>query len=233
MKKFYAFAAAAFMALAANAQNGQPLYVVGSGAGLDWTPESPGEFVYSDGNYTLDVADLTQFKISTAMGDWDEFNTGVYGCKYGDQPGVAVTLEAGNDDNITTPWKGDYTITVAGDLSTITLTTTTPKPSEDTITPVFLRGDMNSWGAPEEWQMEGVSKTLYKFVCAEDQIINVGYSFKFADADWNAINVGGADEEVLLDVETLVFNGGNPTNLSLAEDWNGVCWLNLDVDGVA
>ncbi|MDE6027421.1 MAG: hypothetical protein K2G23_05080, partial [Muribaculaceae bacterium] len=182
MKKLYAFAAAAFMALAANAQNGEPLYVVGSGAGLDWTPESPAEFVYSGGNYTLDVADLTQFKISTVSGTWDDFNSGVYGCDYGNEPGVAVTLEAGYDDNIIAPWKGDYTITVAADLSTITLTTSTPKPGDDVIIPVFLRGDMNSWGAPAEGQLEGLSQTLYKFVCAEDQAISEGETFKFADA---------------------------------------------------
>lgn len=46
MKKFNAFAAVAFLTLAANAQNGSALYLVGSGTDLAWAPESPAEFVY-------------------------------------------------------------------------------------------------------------------------------------------------------------------------------------------
>lgn len=233
MKKFYALAAAAMMALAANAQNGAPLYATGAGGFVngEWSAANPDEFVYADGVYTMEVTNLTQLKISTVVdpesgnGGWDGFNSGVYGCNYGDTPGVAVTLEAGYTENIATPWKGDYTITVAGDLSTVTLSTETPAPTGPVL--VYLRGDMNGWGSPAEWAMTQLSETLYKFTCADDQLIAAGDAFKFADSDWNAINCGGDGNDIDLDVETEVFNGGNPANIKLAEEWDGVVYLDL------
>ncbi|MDE5791431.1 MAG: hypothetical protein K2H96_09425 [Muribaculaceae bacterium] len=234
MKKFYAFAATALMALAANAQNGKPLYATGNGEGLGWTPETPAEFVYANGKYTLEVKQLSQLKISTVSGSWDDFNSGVYGCDYGDKPGVAVPLQAGYWDNINTPWKADYTVTVAGDLSTITLTTASSKPVGPT--PIYLRGLMNNWGASEEWEMTPVTEgKIYKFVCSDDQSISAGETFKIADEDWAKYNIGGTATgiEMNLNEEYEVVNGGNPADMLLAEDWNGICWLNLDLDGKA
>ena len=45
MKKLYSVAAIAALALSANAQ----IYIVGSGVGLDWTPETPMEVALTDG----------------------------------------------------------------------------------------------------------------------------------------------------------------------------------------
>ena len=47
MKKLYSVAAIAALALSANAQ----IYIVGSGVGLDWTPETPMEVALTDGNF--------------------------------------------------------------------------------------------------------------------------------------------------------------------------------------
>ncbi len=234
MKKFYAFAAAAMVALGAFAQDGAPLYATGAG-GFDngeWNPKNPDQFEYADGVYTLEIPNLTQLKISTVAGGesgWDGFNTGVLGCSYGDEPGVAVALEAGYDANIAAPWKGDYKITVAGDLSTITLSTDTPKPEGDT--PIYLRGDMNGWGATAEWQFVKVGVDSYKFEFAEGQQIAFGESFKIADADWNEINAGGDGSSIPLDFEYEVFNGGNPANMTLEEECNGVIWFRLNYEG--
>ncbi|MBD5290412.1 MAG: hypothetical protein HDS26_06990 [Bacteroides sp.] len=237
MKKFYAFAAAALMSAAAFAQDGAPLYITGANipdSTGEWNAEAPEQFEYVDGQYVFEGVNLTQFKISTACGDWDTFNAGCYGCSYGKEPGVAVALEAGNDSNISTPWKGDYKIVVAGDLSTITMTTDTPQPAEGP-TAVYVRGDMNGWGAEAEWQFEALNDQVYKFVMAEGQVISLGETFKFADADWNEINVGGDGNPLLIDFPNVVFNGGNPANFSLEEEFNGVIWLGLGVgeDGVS
>ena len=70
MKKFYAFAAAAIATVSMNAQ----LYVVGAGQGLAWEPATPFVVELADGAYTFEVKDLTQLKISTAMGSWEDFN---------------------------------------------------------------------------------------------------------------------------------------------------------------
>lgn len=78
MKKFYAIAAAAMMAVSVNAQNGAPLYATGAGnfAGGEWSPENASEFTYADGKYTLEITNLSKLKISTVKGDWGTFNGG-------------------------------------------------------------------------------------------------------------------------------------------------------------
>ena len=140
MNKFYAIAAAALMAASAYAQDGAPLYVTGGaideseGAvspwGIsNWNAEDPAELTFAEGKYTGEFKGITMFKISTAKGDWDAFNAGAYGCKYGKEPGKAVELEAGYTENIVCPWPGDYRIEVSGDLKTCLLYTS-PSPRD-------------------------------------------------------------------------------------------------------
>lgn len=138
MKKLYSVAAIAALALSANAQ----IYILGSGVGLDWTPETPMEVALTDGNYTFAVENLNQFKVSTTKGtSWDDYNVGALTCELTEENlGTPVELVAG-DANIGTPWVGNYTITVSGDLKTLTATTTTPKP--EGFTKIYLRGGMN------------------------------------------------------------------------------------------
>ena len=175
MKKFYIFAFFAIMALAANAQNGAPLYITGQSAGVEaggftkiWDVETPDQFTYEDGVYKIHVNGLSSFTISTACGDWNTWQTegNCYTAQYGDVPGVAAPLTLGTN-NIFTPWLGDYDVVVAGDLSSITLTTDTPKPEVK----VYLRGGMNSWAANDEWAFTAVSDNVYKFVCGDDQTV--------------------------------------------------------------
>ena len=231
MKKFYAFAAVAVMALAANAQNGAPLYITGQSAGAeaggfanDWNTETPDQFTYEDGVYKIHVNGLSSFTIATAYGDWATWQTegNCYTADYGDVPGVAASLTLGKA-NILTPWQGDYDVVVAGDLSTITLTTDTPKPE----TKIYLRGDMNGWGSEDAWALTAVDEKVYKFVCADDQKVLAGESFKIADAGWAKINYGSDGETVLMEVETLLYFNATG-NITLEEDWNGVCWFFLD-----
>lgn len=246
MKKFYALALAAAAALTVNAQNGAPLYATGAGTGFPavWAPGNPAEFVYADGVYTLDLTNASSFKISTAKDGedvaaaWDGFNTGIL---VPERPyeevdlGKPVVLVAGDKDspNIQTPWEGDYKIVVAGDLSTITMTTTTPKPTG--FAKVYFRGDMNNWGNDEGdldgWEFKTEDGIVYTFVCAEGQSIPADTSFKIADGSWNKINLGGyaeggSNEPMELDTDYQLAQGGND-NLSLAEEWEGSCVVNL------
>lgn len=186
MKKFYAFAAAAVAALSMNAQT---LYVCGAGQGLAWDPSAPLEVALAGDAYTFDVDDLVQFKISTAMGTWNDFNAAAVCCAdmTKDMLGQPQALSAG-DGNIGTPWMGNYHIVVASDLSTITMTTTTPEPAG--ATPVYLRGDMNGWAVSEEWQMKSTDGVTYTFVCEGATAIEAGTKFKIADAGWGNINYG-------------------------------------------
>lgn len=230
MKKIYAFAAAAFMALAANAQNGAPLYITGQ-AGPDddcgfvngnWNATTPDEFTYADGVYKIHVKSLSAFTISKACGSWDELQAeGMpLTCEYGKEPGVEKPLVAGQA-NILTPWQGDWDLVVAGDLSTICMTTTTPQPPLE----VFLRGGMNGWGTPEEWKMTvSHDNQVLNFVCGADQFIAAGEEFKVGDAGWAQINYGGNGEALLLDVETDIFYNAS-ANLKLEEEWDGAVWV--------
>ena len=237
MKKFYALAAAAVVALAANAQNGAPLYITGQSAGAeaggfanDWNVETPDQFTFEDGVYKIHVNGLSSFTISPVIdGTWDGWKANSLTANYGDVPGVAVALVAGGD-NILCPWQGDYDVVVAGDLSTITLTTDTPQPEVK----VYLRGDMNGWlnegindELGESWRLQNVDGNIWKFECNDDQKVLVGESFKIADAGWAKYNYGSDGEAILMEVETsLFFNALG--NITFEEDWNGVCWVIFD-----
>lgn len=234
MKKFYAFAAAAFMAVSAFAQDGAPLYATGAGPAFEpaWDPANAVEFTYANGVYTLELEGLTQFKISTANGTWDDFNAGALayeGAPDAIELDKAIALQA-SDQNIVTPGSGDYTVTVAGDLSTITIVA---KGEIDTSFPaVYVRGDMNGWNAEEAWEMT-VLVPEKVFSLKVPTAIAAGDGFKFADADWNKVNVGGDGEAIMVDTETEVYNGGNPANIMLEEEFEGTIYLTLDLEGAA
>lgn len=219
MKKFYALAAAAIATVSMNAQ----LYVVGNGEGLGWDPESPLEVEAKEGSYKFTVNALVELKMSDAKGDWDTFNAGARFANVSpDQVGTPVDLEINGATNFTMPWKGDWTIVVPTDLTTVTLTTTTPQPSGDEAPEVYVRGDMNSWGADPAWKFsaqknqEGV--WAFTFVCSGDTKILAEVGFKIADADWGAYNYGTAAVEFDTEIEW-VHNGDNA---KLAEDFEGV-----------
>lgn len=251
MKKFYAFAAVAIMALAANAQNGAPLYITGDSEAFGpskWNPDEPAMFEYVDGVYTFEIASLTQFKISTKCGpgideegnpidswtNYDSAGIGFAGSKEDGQLAdtdldVPLTLVPWGS-NVMCPWEGDYTIVVAGDLSTMTVTTTTPKPADYGQAPkVYLRGGfVDGWAAVPEWEMECVDKDnmIYKYVMAEDQMIEAGTTFKVADDHWGAINYTTDDKNMYSEVAyPVIFNSGD---MAAAEDITGVIWIKCD-----
>lgn len=242
MKKIYALAAVACMAFAANAQNGAPLYATGEGdfTGGKWVPATPDVFEYANGVYTLKVDNLMQFKISTAAGDWDSFNAGAYDCGeegYGNEVGVARPLYANsNAENIECPWKGNYTITVAGDLSTVTLNTDTPNPGKVTL---YMMGDMNDWAPADAWKLNDVEghDNMWNLTCSDEMFVKAGDGFKISTDGWAKYNIGvnredGIDQ-VFLEVPTGLVNyaeNGGPGNIILGEEWNGIVWLKLESD---
>lgn len=249
MKKIYALAAVACMAFAANAQNGAPLYATGAGdfVGGEWAPASPDEFTYADGVYTLQVTNLVQLKVSTAKseetGNWDLFNAGAYDCGtdgYGDEQGVARPLFANpNASNIVCPWKGDYTVTVAGDLSTITLSTNTPNPNPGNKVTLYMMGDMNGWAPADAWKLNDVEghDNMWNLTCSDEMVVKAGEGFKISTDGWTKFNIGVNPEDgidqVFLEVPTGLANytdTGGPSNIILGEEWNGIVWLKLESD---
>lgn len=240
MKKIYALVAAAFVAMAANAQDGAPLYITGQSAAAedggfakmwDVTAEGATPMKYADGVYSVHVNGLSSFTISTvANGSWDDWKAAAFTCKYGDVPGKAVELVSGGD-NILCPWLGEYDVVVSGDLKTITLTTNTPQPPLE----VFLRGDMNNWlndGATDteegkKWMFSTTDNKIFKLVLGEGMAIMPGETFKIADAGWAKFNYGSDGETLAYDVEIPVFFNATE-NLSFAEadgEFTGVCYF--------
>lgn len=197
MKKFYTLVAAAAVAMSASAQ----LYLCGAGEGLDWEPATPMEVsAGADGNYTMTIKNLSQFKISTVKGTWDEFNAAaLWADPKEDNLGQEIDLVAG-DGNILMPWPGDYTVVVNADRTKAKFTTTTPKP----VGPkkVYLRGSMNNWGNDPEslaqFEMQSEDGVTYWIHCTGDTKIPAGSEFKIADGDWGSVNYG-ADAEIVPD----------------------------------
>ncbi len=189
MKKFLLSLAAVACACAINAQNGAPLYCTGDFAASNWTPETPVEFAWDGTNYTYSFDEVSMFKISTTMGSWDEFNEGVYTLSiFPDEAGTFNLEAVVGGGNITLPWKGQWDAVVAGDLSTITLTTTTENPNAGSYASIYIRGGMNGWGTDPDWEMETADGKIYTYTTKEDNLIETGVEFKFADENWGKYN---------------------------------------------
>lgn len=195
-----ALAACAFMS---NAQDGAPLYITGDFAASNWDAAAPAEFTYADGQYTYSIEEVSMFKISSTSGDWDTFNAGCLQLAENPTDVGTFALVAG-DQNIVMPWKGQWTLTVAGDLSTITIATTTAKPEGPTA--IYLRGDMNGWGVEEAWQFESADGNTYTL---NNVAIGAGVGFKVADADWSKVNYGSAVPLLIDEPTVLDYNGAN------------------------
>lgn len=219
MKKLYALAAACVVAASASAQ----LYVTGPGESFPsnaWDAVNP-MVVNADanGNYTFTAPNLTQLKMSKTKGDWDAFNGGALYCSVdASQLGQPIALVNGNG-NILTPWPGDYTITVSGDYSTATFTTTTPKPVEKID--IYVRGNMNGWGASDDWKFQTDDYIHYSLTCK----IAAGEMFKIADANWSRVNYGG---EAAYGTYSWWYNGSDS---KFSSDFEGTISFTLDNPG--
>lgn len=191
------------------------LYVVGAGDGLAWDPANPKAVELVDNAFSFDVKNLTQFKISTVKGTWNAFNAAAKCATINEADlGTPVTLSP-SDGNIGAPYKGDYHIVVAGDLSTITMTSSTAAPDPDAAKVFYLRGGMNGWVGNDTWKFTQKEGKTYTLTCA----IPKGTEFKIGDADWNFINYGGGGQ---VDVESSKKWFYNDKNAIMAEDFDGI-----------
>lgn len=131
-----------------------PLYIVGNSDAIgNWDPAKAVEFTNTGKNYTITLnAPATEFKISTGKGeisgDWTAFDAGNLTTNDAITNGGTINLIAQHSySNFVLPWAGVWNITVSGDLSTLTATTTTPKP----LPPLYIVGNTAELGA---WNTE-------------------------------------------------------------------------------
>lgn len=84
-------------------------------------------------------------------------------------------------------------------------------------TTVYVRGDMNGWGATDDWAMSFVANGVYSLTMQVPmpEEGKDGHSFKFADADWVSPNLG-CDSVELADGSIDLGTNGN-CQLSVTE----------------
>ncbi len=232
MKKLFTLAMASATALAINAQ----VYLVGnydlSDLQASWSPENALAFTRTaQGDWSITL-NIQTFKISTAGGSgWMDFND--YALTVSDpviskrQIGKALKLQPLYDDiNFDLPWRGDWTIKVSSDYSTITLTTTTPDPT--TITDAYVLGTMNEWKAADLWKMTTHDGVTYTFVCSGETAIESGTEFKIGSENWTGINYSVGGEIIANSAPyTVVYNMIPPTNMWFYERFVGTIKLVL------
>lgn len=175
-------------------------YAVGGFQG--WNVESPAEFTFADGVYTLVAEKASTMKISTLKGDWDSFNSAT----------IAPAEEEGKfvvkaDYEFVLDYEATWTVTINPTNQTINFATEDERPQVD----IYVRGGMNGWGAEDAWKLtttDGVIYTLAGVSIASD------VQFKIADASWGTINYGANEAVTPNTVVALLYNGGN---ISLTE----------------
>lgn len=92
---------------------------------------------------------------------------------------------------------------------------------------IYLRGAMNGWGSPAEWQFEQ-DKDDNTWIL-KNVSVKAGEEFKVADSAWGPLNLGadGAVKTVSVGEKTILFGGNNPQNLKLDKDFKGDVKLSL------
>lgn len=92
---------------------------------------------------------------------------------------------------------------------------------------IYLRGAMNAWGSPAEWQFEQ-DKDDNTWIL-KNVSVKAGEEFKVADSAWGPLNLGadGAVKTVSVGEKTILFGGNNPQNLKLDKDFKGDVKLSL------
>lgn len=116
-----------------------------------------------------------------------------------------VTVDPTKDTYLCATWDG---VTVIDDPENYTGWVDPNRPS---FTPsgIFVRGEINSWGSPEDWEFSKESDTTY--VIYDKTLSGM---FKVADANWSsACNYGSNGSNVMVD-EPYTLVSGTDTNIS-------------------
>ena len=168
-----------------------PLYITGANVGGNWDPANAAEFTFDGENYTFTLTEATtEFKISTSKGSWDEFNAGNLAADAAITNGGTVKLSVNKDgQNIVLPWAGVWTITVAGDLSTLTATTETPRPDNFPAT-IYMVGHDNAWDPANPLEIKG-QYGVYTMEGVE--FTNAEFKISTSKGSWDNFNANSYD----------------------------------------
>ena len=173
MKHIFTLMASAAMCLSASAAV-DALYIAGpAGTEINGTPLPNWDIVNTvkvepnRGNFVLEIKNyISAIAVSDkAMesADWGFWNTGLWACSAAAElteadMGKEFPLEGPGAGNLALPWKGDWTVTISGDLKTVKFNTTTPKPKDT----VHLLGDgIIGWSPSDKYAFEQEGSSPY------------------------------------------------------------------------
>lgn len=169
----------------------------------NWNVETPAEFTFADGVYTLVAEKASTMKISTAAGNWDDFNAATIAPAGDANADGSIPFEVKENYEFVLDYEATWTATIDPAKQTISFTTKDEKPE----TVIYVIGSMtDEWKVQEEWKLTTTDGNLYTLANVN---ISKDDEFKIADANWGSVNYG-ADEAVAPNTAvTLVYNGGN------------------------
>ena len=136
-------------------------------------------------------ADTHSFKIASS--NWSTVNLGANSADELVTEGAVMSLLSGSSDNFSMTFAeaGDYTFYV--DVSDLAVPTMAVYKAEMYAgTAIFVRGDMNGWGAVNELAYLGNS--TYQ---VEIDLNAETYGLKVASADWSTVDLGGNGDNIV------------------------------------
>lgn len=236
---------------AAPVPTGKVLYLIGQPQGWSidsdamWIQEtSEGSNIY-EGTLAIPSGQF-QLRFYSALGDWESNSIGAgpsdgnveISFTDGMYEGPVYVTDGdvlGKDNWQDTSWEGGY-VQFTIDLNDYTITMKVvdgpalPEPEPDqNAGAIYLRGGMNDWGTDASYMFTEVSDTEWVL---DNVTISANVEFKVADANWNAVNLGGPG-----DADGVVVTIGSPfelvsggKNLVLSQDFTGKATLTLSGD---
>ena len=189
-----------------------PLYIVGNSDAIsNWEPNNAIEISNDGEKYNITLNETaTEFKISTNKGDWTTFNAGNLTPNAAITNGGTVNLSVNKDaGNIVLPWAGVWNITIAGDLSTLTASTSTPKP----LDPLYIVGNSDAIGAWDPYKAVEIANDGKNYNITLDENVT---EFKIStnkgesSGNWTAFDAGN------LTTNETITNGGT---VNLKAEW--------------
>ena len=90
---------------------------------------------------------------------------------------------------------------------------------------IFLRGGMNEWGVPSNYEF--LSTTEAGVYIVEGAEIGKGVEFKVATEDWGTVNAGSNGSALQFNVPYTMAEGNNPGNITCPDDFMGDVYLTI------
>ncbi len=167
----------------------KPLYITGANVGGNWDPANAAEFEFNGEDYSITLDETaSEFKISTSKGSWDEFNAGNLTPDAAIENGKTVNLSVNKDGgNIILPWAGVWTVTVAGDFSTLTASTETPEPAPEYPAAIYMVGYNGAWDPETPTEISGENGV---YSAKDVEFTNTEFKLSTAKGTWDEFNAG-------------------------------------------